>query len=131
MPYKQENNMDARVTSAKELGEALKAGADTIEIEGDLSKRVLRIKATGKVAWGIAIGAIVVAVVAILAAPAGGGVPALASAFTAPAAAAVLGVPTTVAAISIAVAAGGVAALNSLRKYKIVSKNGDKLVIKK
>ncbi len=120
-----------RVTSEKELGKALKDGADTIEIEGDLSKKVVRIKATGKVAWAVAIGAIAVAVAGILTAALGGGAPAAASAFAAPAAIAVLGAPVTLSAILIAVAAGGVGVLNSLRRYKIVSKDGSKLVIKK
>lgn len=124
-------NTPVRVTSEKELGKALKDGADTIEIEGDLSKKVVRIKATGKVAWAVAIGAIAVAVAGILTAALGGGAPSAASAFAAPAAIAVLGAPVTLSAILIAVAAGGVGVLNSLRKYKIVSKDGEKLVIKK
>ena len=33
-------------------------GQDTIEIEGDLVRRVIKIKATGKVAWGVCIGAL-------------------------------------------------------------------------
>lgn len=47
---------------------------------------------------------------------------------TAPAAVGVLGFSTTVAAISIAVAGGGVAVLNKLRKYSIVSRKGNQLV---
>lgn len=121
----------AYVKSEKELGAALKSGADMIEIEGDLSRKVLRIKATGKVAWCVAIGAIGVAVTAILLALPVGGAPIVVSAVAAPAAVAVWGVPVTVSAILIAVSAGGVAALNSLRKYKIVEKGGNRLVIKK
>lgn len=124
-------NTVVRVKSEKELGEALKDGADTIEIEGGLGAKVVRIKATGKVAWRVAIGAIGVAVAAILASLPLGGTPVVVSAFAAPAAVAVLGIPVTISAILIAVAAGSVAALNSLRKYKIVENDGGKLVIKK
>lgn len=38
------------VSDEKELGSALKSGEDTIEVEGDLKDKVLRIKATGRVA---------------------------------------------------------------------------------
>lgn len=41
------------ITTEKELGEALKNRQDTLEIEGDLKTKVLRIKATGRVAWGL------------------------------------------------------------------------------
>lgn len=51
----------------KELGEALKREEDTITIEGDLVKKVIKIHGTGKPAWGLAIGAIGVAVVSVVA----------------------------------------------------------------
>ncbi len=59
----------------QELGEALKNDTDTIVIEGDLAKKVVRIRATGKVAWAIAIGAIAIAV-GIAIASGGAGAPA-------------------------------------------------------
>ena len=62
-----------KIRAEKELGEALKNDQDRIEIEGDLAKKVIRIKATGKIAWAIAAGAIAVAVIAVLATPATGG----------------------------------------------------------
>lgn len=40
------------MTTEKELAEALKKNPDTIEIEGDLARKVIKIKATGAVAWG-------------------------------------------------------------------------------
>lgn len=39
-----------KVNNEKELGKALHDEEDSIEIEGDLSNKVIRIKATGKVA---------------------------------------------------------------------------------
>lgn len=42
------------ISNEKDLGEAVNNEQDTIEIEGDLGKKVLRIKATGKVAWLVA-----------------------------------------------------------------------------
>lgn len=113
-----------KVRTEKELGEALKKNQDRIEIEGDLSKKVIKIKATGKVAWAIACGAIVVAVVAVLATPATGGASNVAHLAVAPVAAASLGVSVTGSAIAIAVAAGGVGALNKLRGYSL-EKNTD------
>ncbi|OSZ45865.1 hypothetical protein BVZ31_00565 [Alcaligenes faecalis] len=114
------------IRSEKELGEALKNDQDTIEIEGDLQKKVLRIKATGSVAWLIAIGAIAIAVAVTLGT---GGVGAPVSGVVGAGAVTVLGLPTALSAVSIAVAAGGSGALNSLRKYKIVSNSGGKLVL--
>ena len=114
------------IRTEKELGEALKKEQDTIEIEGDLQKKVLKIKATGKVAWAIAIGAIGIAVVVTLGT---GGAGAPASGIVGLGAVSVLGLPAALSAVSIAVAAGGVGALNSLRKYKVVSNSGGKLVL--
>ncbi|WP_338627400.1 hypothetical protein QJR52_04545 [Clostridium baratii] len=123
--------MSVKVNDSKGLGEALKADEDEIIIEGDLKEKVIRIKAKGKVAWAVAIGAIAVAVVAIIATPATGGTSSIAAVATAPAAVSVLGGAATTAAISIAVAAGGVGALNKLREYKIVENDENKLVLRK
>ena len=122
------------IDNEKDLGKALNEDQDTIEIEGSLKDKVIKIKATGKVAWVIAIGAIGVAVVAILypvpepATQTGAkGIAAL----TGGAAVGILGAGTAMSAIAISVASGGVAALNKLRGYKIISNSGDKLVLKK
>ena len=93
--------------------------------------QVLRIKATGKVAWAVAIGAIGVAVIAALATPATGGVSNVADTFVAPVSIGILGGPATLAAVSISIAAGGVGALNKLRKYKIVEKTDNRIVLRK
>lgn len=109
----------------KELGEAIKNGETYIEIEGDLSKKVFRIKATGKVAWAVAVGALIVALASVVAPPAA---PA-ALAFAAPAIA-VLGMPAALAALLIAVAGGGIGTLNKLRDYKIKEADGKTILYK-
>lgn len=119
------------ITSEKELGRALKSNQDTIEIKGDLSKKVLKIKATGTVAWAIAIGAIGIAVASILAAPATAGTSASVAYLSGTAAVSTIGFSATTTAITIAVAAGGVGSLNSLRSYKVVHKTSDKIILKK
>lgn len=124
----------------KELARAVKNKVDLIIVEFDLAKKVLRIKATGKVAWAIAIAAIAAVVAAIIAS--GGlalvpGAVVLTPAIWAPVAVlaapavGILGFPTTLAAISIAIAAGGVGALNKLRKYKVVERGEDWLVLRR
>lgn len=127
--------MARKVKTEKELGEAIKAGEDEIEIEGDLAKKTIRIRATGSVAWAIAFGAIGIAAFATYATigTGGAGVPITGSAvaLSATAAVTILGVPVTAAAISIAVAAGGVGALTSLRKYKEISRSSSTLVLKR
>ena len=123
-----------KVNNEKELGKALHEEKDSIEIEGDLAKKVIRIKATGKVAWGVLIGSLAVAIPLVIVTVGSGGT---ATPATAPAimglmgpSIATLGVGTTYSAVSIAagaaIAAGGasaipaaVAALSKLRKYKM------------
>ncbi len=136
------NNNPCVVTTQKELGQAIKKGEDTIVIEGDLAKKVIRIKATGKVAWGVAIGAIGVAVYAIMSAPAattvtapaagvGGAISFTGAAAATGAAGTILGT-SAITAIGIAVAAGGIGALTTLRdRYKIHSKEDRKLVLRR
>ncbi|WP_312483550.1 hypothetical protein [Stutzerimonas nitrititolerans] len=118
------------ITTEKELGQALKNDQETIEIEGDLTTKVLKIKATGKVAWAVAAGAIGVAVLGIMypvPEPTTQVATKSAAFFAGGSAVAILGAGAAATAISIAVAAGGIGALNSLRKYKVVSSQGNKL----
>ncbi len=114
------------ISTEKELGEALKNDQDTIEIEGDLARKVLKIKATGKVAWAVAIGAIGIAVVLTVGS---GGTASPAAGVVGIGAVSVLGVSAATSAVAIAIAAGGIGVLNSLRQYKIVSKSGNKVVL--
>lgn len=116
------------ISTEKELGEALKNYQDSIEIEGDLSKKVIKIKAIGKVAWAVAIGAIGIAVIITVGS---GDTAAPAAGIVGIGAVSVLGVSVATSAVAIAVAAGSVGALNSLRKYKIVSKRGNKVVLRR
>ncbi len=116
------------ITTEKQLGQALKDEKDEIVIEGDLTKKVVRIRATGKIAWMVAIAAIAIAVGVLIAS---GGTGAPASGLVGVGAVSVLGLPAALSAIGIAVAAGGVGVLNSLRKYKEVSRDGDRIVLKR
>ena len=122
------------IYTEKELADALKNESDYIEIEGALQKKVLKIKATGTVAWGICLGAIAVAVIAATGTAITGGAAAPvasgAVAFSAAAALPVLGLPSTISAVSIAIAAGGVSILNKLRKYN-TEKKGNLLILKR
>ena len=119
------------ITTEKELGEALKGDQDTIEIEGDLVKKVFKIRATGKVVWALAIGGLAVAVTAIACAPATGGASGAAALVATPAAVAAWGVPTTISVVSIAVAAGGVGGLAKLRRYKLEKHSDTAITLKR
>ncbi|HOU00763.1 MAG TPA: hypothetical protein PLE00_08805 [Anaerolineaceae bacterium] len=120
--------MSDTINSEKELGNALKDEKDTIIIEGDLVKKVVRIRATGKVAWAIAAGAIAVAIIIVIRT---GGTGTPGAALIGGAAVGILGLPAALAAISIGVAAGGVAALNKLRQYKEAERSAGRLVLKR
>lgn len=124
-----------KISTNKELGKALKNKEESILIEGDLANKVIRIKATGKLAWGITIAAISTSVAAILLKTSSGGIATpitSAALFTsAPAAIAVLGPPAAKSAIVIAVAGGGVGVLHALRKYEIIEQGAKLLKLKK
>lgn len=122
--------MAAIVSTEKELGEAIKREEDTIEITGNLVKTTVRIRATGKIAWAIATAAIGIAVYGVLAAPATSGRSAIASGIITPAAVGILGVAATYSAITIAIAAGGVGSLTTLRRYKEISRTSSTVVLK-
>lgn len=119
----------------KELGKALKENKSYIEIEGDLSKKVLKLKATGPVAWLAVLGAIVIAEKAVELLVGTGGTTVPVSGVTAviagTGAATVLGLPTAVSAVSIAVAAGGVGSLSKLRKYNLEKIDDNKIILRR
>lgn len=129
-----------KVYNNDELNEAMKSKQSTIEIEGDLAKKVIRIKATGTVAWAVAFIALSVAVIAAItvipASTATGGLAlpgeaALAMSAAVPAIS-IMGIETTLFAIALAVAAGGVGALTHLRNdYKIIKKTENSAVLQR
>jgi hypothetical protein len=124
-----------KVKTEKELGEALKNKEETIEITGDLAKKTIKIRATGKVAWVVAFGAIGIAVYAVASTiPTGGTSAPIAgqvAGITGGAAVTILGGAATYSAIAVAIAAGGIGALTSLRKYKEISRSPTSLVLKR
>ena len=120
-----------RVRTEKELTKAVESGVDTIEIEFPLGDKVIRIKGTGQVAWGVCIAALAVSLVAVLATPATGGSSNVAHFVTLPVATTILGGPVACSAMAIAVAAGGIGVLNKLRKYKIEKQSGDVVVLRR
>jgi hypothetical protein len=123
--------MTRKVSTEKELGEALKNKESTIEITGDLAKKTIKLRATGAVAWAVAFAAIGIAAYGAIAAIPTGGSSLTVSAFAAPAAVGVLGGAATYTAIAIAVAAGGVGALTALRSYKEVSRTASSITLKR
>lgn len=119
------------VKTEEELAKAIKNDEETIEIEGDLINKTIKIKATGKTSWIVAVGAIGIGVTGILLTPASGGTSSIAAGIVAPAAVGVLGTSTTLSAILISIAAGGVGVLNKLRKYEIIENTDNRLILKK
>jgi hypothetical protein len=123
-----------KVKTEEELAEAIKVGASTIEIEGDLSKKVVKIRGTGPVAWGIvaaslAGGYMFLKMTAVAPAPQAKFGFAAAGAASGAGAMTILGVSASVAAAGIARAYGSPAALKRLRSYKQISYQNDKLVL--
>lgn len=52
--------------TTKELGNAIRRNESRILVEGDLTKKVLRIHATGPVAWAVCVGALGIAISATI-----------------------------------------------------------------
>lgn len=137
-----ENSDVTVVKTSKELGQAIKAEKETIEIEGDLAAKVIRIKATGKVTWGVAAAALGIGIFAIVHTPhatvatapaggVGGAISFTGGTVSTGAAGAILG-PAAITALTVAVAAGGIGALTALRdKYKITNKAKGHLTLKR
>lgn len=126
----------ARVRTEEELADAINESIDQIEIEGDLANKTFKIKASGQVAWAVAIGAIGIAATAVVLAMKGGDTKT--TAISGLAAASFMAVPTltigyaaAAAAVAIAVSAGSVAVLGKLRDYKQVSFDDGVLVLSK
>ncbi len=135
-----------KVNNEKELGASVYNKDDTIEIEGDLVKQVIKIKATGKVVWGVCIGAIVIGmtatVMALIPDPAEA-VEVVAAGVSYGIAGVMLGSAAITAgsigiAGAIAIGAAGKAIvptakgiLQDLRKYKIAEKSDNRLVLKR
>ena len=123
--------------TAKELSEAIIEETDMIEVEGDLSNKIVRIKVTGKVAWGVCAAALTAAIGFAIAAGATAAVPPVGGAhlvgFTAAmgTSASILG-SAAVPALTIGICAGGIGALTALRnRYSIVKKAKGSIVLKK
>lgn len=120
--------------TAKELSEAIKEETDVIEVEGDLSNKIVRIKVTGKVAWAVCAVSLAAAISFAIAA---GAVPPVGGAhlvgFTAAmgTSASILG-SAAVPALTIGICAGGIGALTALRnRYSIVKKAKGSVVLKR
>lgn len=117
--------------TSEELAKAIKNEEDTIYVEGDLTNKVIRIKATGKAVWGVCAAALGTAIACYIATPTAfvittpvGGASSLVGGVAATTVAATTLGTAVVPAIAIGVAAGGIGALNTLRdKYKIVERN--------
>ena len=121
----------------RELAEAIKRNDNEIVIEGELGNKVIRIKATGAVAWGACIMGIGGIVALGLATIGSGGtatpitVPIMGSALvaTAPLAVTTMGLPATISAVGIAIAGGGCGILNKLRTYRVVKVGSNKVIL--
>jgi hypothetical protein len=117
------------VRTEKEFADALNNDAETIEIEGDLANKIIKIRATGKVAWLVAFGAIGIAVMAMMLAPASGGGAGVVGIAAAPVAIGILGASATAAAVSIALAARSTTVLTKMRSYKEKSSSRNNLIL--
>ena len=130
-------------TNEKELAHAIKNGASEIVVEFDFKRKIVKIKGTEHAVWAVCVIAIGVAVVSIMAggtltagtagtaAPLAGGVQAFCTVPAASVAVSALGLPTTITAVGIALAGGGVGVLSQLRDYRLVEVSDEKAILYK
>lgn len=119
------------ITDEKELRQALQDGTDSIEIEGNLKDKVLRIKASGKVAWVIALGAIAVAVIVALPHTLANISNANKVLVETPTSAPYLGLGVVWSLVGIAVVATTLAMLNKFRGYKLEKVSDTRIILRK
>lgn len=126
-------------TTAKELADSVKKHEEEIVIEGDLKNAVFRIKATGKVAWGVCAASLAAAIamciatpaITVAATPAGGTASLVSGIAMSTVAAPILGT-AVVSAVWIGICAGGIGVLTTLRdKYIIIEKNDRHIKLKR
>lgn len=127
--------MATKVRTEKEFAEAIERGEDTIEVEGNLADKTIRIRATGNVAWAVAVGAVGIAFYSAVKIPSAATEQSMAAKFVPIAAGAgavgVLGAEVAFTAIALAVAAGSVGVLKSIRGYRQLSAEKGKLVLQR
>lgn len=130
----------AYVRNEEELVNAINGKQSTIEFEVNFAKKIMKIKATGAVAWLLAASAISISVYAsimmIPATVASGGSAALvgasATAVSAGTAVAILGAAAATTAIRIGVKGKGMGVIKDLRdKYDILEQSDTKLILKR
>ena len=131
--------MTVKCTTEKELGKAIKEKQDEIIVEGDLKNKVIRIKATGKVAWAVCAISLAVAIkfyiatptATVTATPIGGTLCLIGGVTMSAPVVASLG-SAIVPAVIIGVTAGGIGALNTLRdQYKITKSDKSSILLKR
>lgn len=110
-----------RAVTEKELGRALKNREAHIEVVGDLSEKVYKIKTVNPDAWKRCVSALGVAATAAIATAGTAGLAAPlaipSTLLATPAIVSALGVQPAISAVTIAVAGESIDVLNALRKY--------------
>ena len=131
--------MAKTIKNEEDLGKALKNEDSELVVKGDLAKKIIEIRAVGKIAWVAVIGSIAVSIYYIysttVTAPVTMGLtysaaPAIFGT-TAVAASRALGISATIAAVNIAIAASSYKYLNKLRSYKEIYRKDDIIYLQK
>ena len=118
-----------RVQNEQELGNAVKQEESCIELEGKLASHVKKLMNLNMALWVFSLTTLSVAVLALMQAPATAGVSGIISIVAGTSAASILGVDTVIAAVSIAVAGGGISILQKLRKYRLTYGKNGKIIL--
>lgn len=118
-----------RVYNEKEFGDAIRREEDYIELDGKLASHVKKLIKLNAVLWAFCLAALSVSIIAVIQMPVTAGMSGIVSTVSGTAAAAVLGMDTAVAAVSIAIVGGGISTLYKLRKYCLKRKRNGKIII--
>ena len=116
------------IENKQELGEALRADMDEIELKGDLARKIKKIYQLDQALWCLCLICLTVAVASLVAAPSTAGA-STALCFVAGTPATVLmGAPVAISAVLTAAAGGGIHCLKKLRK-RFMKELGDDYII--
>ncbi len=128
-------NERRKISTEEELVNFYKdPNTDEIEVHGDLRHQIVHIKAKGKVAWGVAMGCIIVGVGLIITTPATGGTSTIPGTLSFGPAIAAIGVSSTMFLVGLGLAAG--ASYVGIIKWlyndaQIIEQTDDYIVLKK
>ncbi|HBD01449.1 MAG TPA: hypothetical protein DC053_22205 [Lachnoclostridium sp.] len=118
------------VRDEEEFGEAVRAGKERIELEGDLAAKVKKLYKINLTLWSFCLVCLGVAIIALMQVPITGGASGVVSFVAGTPAVVILGTETAVTAVMIGVAGVGIGVLEKLRRnYRVATGTDGRMIV--